>query len=283
MAQTQFTYPQASLSHLWILKLLKVMGKYWFQLFLIFLGLHFFFNKEISVNVQVQSKGMAPMETSHPVSYTERSFGKIPMSTLAAAGFGAGKSQEKEVLAKRTEGNWKSSDFSNLSFVLHPNMAVKRGVDPSIVEEKLENCRRYVERFAKVALAEKKKYGIPVSITLAQGLLETNAGASSLSTESNNHFGIKCKPKCIGCTCKNYADDDQYDMFRVFDTAWESFRAHSLLLNNDRYRHLKKNEMTDYQAWARGLKKAGYATDPHYADKLIQIIEALDLDQFDRA
>jgi len=103
-----------------------------------------------------------------------------------------------------------------------------------------------------------------------------------LAMESNNHFGIKCRSKCRGCTCRNYCDDDVYDMFRVFDSAWDSFREHSVLLSSPRYAHLLDLESTDYKNWARGLKKAGYATDPTYAEKLIQIIDYLDLYQYDR-
>ena len=131
-------------------------------------------------------------------------------------------------------------------------------------------------------MSEMKTYGIPASITLAQGLIETNAGDSKLASESNNHFGIKCRSKCRGCTCRNYSDDDIYDMFRVFDTAWESFREHSKLLQIDRYKKLKKYGTKDYKSWATGLKKAGYATDKNYDVKLIQLIEELDLWQFDK-
>jgi len=143
-------------------------------------------------------------------------------------------------------------------------------------------CRKYIERFASTAIAEMKQFGIPASITLAQGLIETDAGSSRLASESNNHFGIKCRSKCRHCTCRNYSDDDVYDMFRVFDTSWESFREHSKLLQIDRYKHLKKLGTNDYEGWAKGLKKAGYATDKNYDKKLIQLIEALDLQQFDK-
>jgi flagellum-specific peptidoglycan hydrolase FlgJ len=177
---------------------------------------------------------------------------------------------------------WKSSDFMNLSFVLSPDLAQRKGVPKAIVEEKMQACRSYVERFAATAISEMKIYGIPASITLAQGLIETNAGDSKLATESNNHFGIKCRSKCRGCTCRNYSDDDIYDMFRVFDSAWESFREHSKLLQIDRYKHLKKLGTKDYKGWAIGLKKAGYATDKNYDRKLVKIIEELDLAQFDQ-
>jgi len=187
------------------------------------------------------------------------------------------KKEEKTVI----NSNWKASQFGNLSFVLNRDLAHKKGVSPKIVDKKLNNCQQYVERFAQVAIAEQERFGIPASITLAQGLLETNAGASKLANESNNHFGIKCRKKCKDCTCRNYEDDDEFDMFRVFDSAWASYREHSQLLSTKRYAHLKNLSRKDYKGWARGLKKAGYATDKRYAKKLIQIIETLDLYQFD--
>ena len=124
------------------------------------------------------------------------------------------------------------------------------------------------------------EYGIPASITLAQGLLESNAGDSKLAVVSNNHFGIKCRKKCLGCTCRNYGDDTRYDMFRVFDSATESFREHSELLNTSRYAKLKKHGL-DYKKWAHGLKSCGYATDKRYGHKLVKIIENLELDRYD--
>ncbi|MCB0588722.1 MAG: glucosaminidase domain-containing protein, partial [Phaeodactylibacter sp.] len=89
--------------------------------------------------------------------------------------------------------------------------------------------------------------------------------------------------KCRGCTCRNYTDDDIYDMFRVFESPGESFREHSILLSSSRYKHLLKLRKTDYRKWAHGLKKAGYATDKRYAEKLIRIIEFFDLGQYDRS
>jgi flagellum-specific peptidoglycan hydrolase FlgJ len=112
-------------------------------------------------------------------------------------------------------------------------------------------------------------------------LLESNAGNSKLARESNNHFGIKCRRKCRGCTCRNYTDDDVYDMFRVFETVWESYQEHSTLLASPRYRHLLKYGK-DYKNWAYGLKKAGYATDKRYAQKLIRIIDNMELHRYDR-
>ena len=127
-----------------------------------------------------------------------------------------------------------------------------------------------------------RKYGIPASITLAQGLIESNAGESRLSKENNNHFGMKCfSKKCKKDHCSNFTDDSHKDFFRKYTTAWESYRAHSIMLGGDRYKHLKKLDKSDYKSWARGLKKAGYATDRRYAEKLIHIIEEMELYQYD--
>ena len=142
--------------------------------------------------------------------------------------------------------------------------------------------RSYVRRFAHVARAEMQQFGIPASITLAQGLLESQAGNSPLAKEANNHFGIKCFSKnCKKGHCKNFSDDSHKDFFKTYPSAWESFRAHSQFLQRERYRHLLDLPKTDYERWAVGLKKAGYATDPKYAEKLIRLIEHLELDKYD--
>ncbi len=140
----------------------------------------------------------------------------------------------------------------------------------------------YVKRFSNLAQGEQSTYGIPASIILAQGLLESDAGESPLSAEANNHFGIKCFSRsCRRGHCRNFTDDSHKDFFRVFPTAWESYRSHSLLLQGARYRGLKKLGDENYAAWARGLSKAGYATDKKYAEKLIHLIEDLELYQYD--
>ncbi len=140
----------------------------------------------------------------------------------------------------------------------------------------------YVNRFKDVARSEMNKYGIPASITLAQGLIESNAGESRLSRENNNHFGMKCFSKsCKKGHCANFTDDSHKDFFRKYATSWESYRAHSQLLSGKRYRGLSAHGK-DFKKWAHGLKKAGYATDKRYAEKLIHIIEELELDQYDR-
>lgn len=138
----------------------------------------------------------------------------------------------------------------------------------------------YIERFKHVALTEQKKYGIPASITLAQGILESNAGRSKMAIKENNHFGIKCKRKCTECRCAVYADDSPKDLFRVFGSAWESYREHSLILMQDRYKVCFKSK--NYKHWANCLQKCGYATSKKYARNLIKIIERYKLYKLDK-
>ena len=138
----------------------------------------------------------------------------------------------------------------------------------------------YIRRYSKVAVSEMYRSGVPASITLAQGLLESGAGKSRLATEGNNHFGIKCHN---WSGKRLYHDDDRRgECFRKYASASESFRDHSDFLRyRDRYAFLFELEPTDYKAWAYGLKKAGYATDPHYPAKLIKLIEDYRLYEYD--
>ena len=141
---------------------------------------------------------------------------------------------------------------------------------------------RYISRYASIAVNEMYRTGVPASITLAQGIIESSSGRSRLATDGNNHFGIKCHNTWKGKTM--LADDDRKnECFRVYDSAEESFRDHSDFLRyRDRYKFLFDLETTDYKGWAYGLKQAGYATDPTYASKLIQCVEDYGLDRFDR-
>lgn len=140
----------------------------------------------------------------------------------------------------------------------------------------------YIERYKKIARGEMEKYGIPASISLAQGLIESRAGTSKLAVNNNNHFGMKCFAKnCGKGHCSNFTDDSHKDFFRKFKSPWESWRAHSQLLASGRYARLKRHGR-DYRAWANGLQSVGYATDRAYAKKLIGIIERYDLHQYDR-
>lgn len=140
----------------------------------------------------------------------------------------------------------------------------------------------YVGQYHEIALRQMQQHGIPASITLAQGILESGVGRSTLATRNNNHFGLKCFSKtCSKGHCSNHSDDHHKDFFRIFRTPEESYLAHGELLMKDRYRKLFTLDRKDYRGWARGLSKAGYATDPKYADKLIHMIEALELHRFD--
>jgi LysM repeat protein len=126
------------------------------------------------------------------------------------------------------------------------------------------------------------KYHIPASITLAQGLLESGAGLSELATKGNNHFGIKCHDWTGRTISQN--DDDYGECFRAYNNAYESYEDHSRFLSQrSRYSRLFRLDKTDYKGWARGLKACGYATNPRYADKLIEIIELYKLYTYDRA
>lgn len=147
--------------------------------------------------------------------------------------------------------------------------------------DKLSVQEQYVRTYSKVAVSEMYRSGIPASITLAQGLLESGAGKSRLATEGNNHFGIKCHSNWTGD--RIYHDDDRKgECFRKYRNASESFRDHSDFLRyKDRYKFLFDLEITDYKGWATGLKKAGYATDPAYSRKLIKIIEDYKLYEYD--
>ena len=145
-----------------------------------------------------------------------------------------------------------------------------------------QKVAQYLQIFGPIAQREMKQYKIPASITLAQGLLESGFGEGRLALEGNNHFGIKCHRTWQGE--KIYHDDDEKgECFRVYADAGESYRDHSLFLSErDRYAFLFRLGKRDYRAWAKGLKKAGYATDPKYPDKLIRLIERFDLAQYDK-
>lgn len=177
----------------------------------------------------------------------------------------------------------RGNTFSNIGFVLNPGYAKRKGIDPRIVAQKQRIVDNYVKLFAPVAVNEMKRYRIPASITLAQGLLESDAGRSKLARLNNNHFGVKCFLRtCRAGHCTNYTDDSHKDFFRNYKSAWTSYRDHSIFLQKPRYKHLTKLKPTDYKNWAHGLRKAGYATDKKYAHKLIQLIEALKLYQYDK-
>ncbi len=139
----------------------------------------------------------------------------------------------------------------------------------------------YIEEYNDIAIAEMLRYEIPASITLAQGILESNSGRSRLTVKGNNHFGVKCHRSWKGK--RIYHDDDaRQECFRKYEHPWSSFRDHSLFLyERKRYAALFDLKLTNYKGWSRGLKKAGYATDPKYPKKLIALIEQYELYKYD--
>lgn len=153
--------------------------------------------------------------------------------------------------------------------------------ESKIPEIKNYTAISYIERFKQIAIREMNNSGIPASITLAQGILESGNGNSELALEGNNHFGIKCTPEWKGKTMLK--DDDQKDdCFRVYKTPEESFKDHTEFLKRKRYAPLFELDKNDYRGWATGLKAAGYATNPRYAELLISLIERYNLNRFDR-
>jgi len=146
----------------------------------------------------------------------------------------------------------------------------------------------YIDQYSVIAVQEMKRTGVPASITLAQGIVESRYGLSSLAKDANNHFGIKCANGWTGR--EYYLEDDDFkngklikSCFRTYDDAAQSYFDHSnFLVDNQRYHFLFQLEKTDYKGWAKGLKKAGYATASHYANSLIKTIEKFKLYQYDQ-
>lgn len=145
-----------------------------------------------------------------------------------------------------------------------------------------QRYQQYIDQYKDIAIEQMQRWKIPASITLAQGIFESGAGQSELAVKGNNHFGIKCH----GWTGRTlyHNDDQQGECFRAYPSAFDSYEDHSrFLANGQRYRSLFSLKTTDYKGWARGLKAAGYATNPQYADRLIELIQLYRLYQYDTA
>ena len=146
---------------------------------------------------------------------------------------------------------------------------------------KTQRANDYIKKYSSTAKEEMKKFKIPASITLAQGMLESGFGYGTLARKGNNHFGIKCHKGWKGKSIR-HDDDEKDECFRSYKNPLKSYRDHSLfLVDRDRYKDLFELKRKDYKGWARGLKAAGYATDPKYAEKLISLIERFNLTRFD--
>jgi LysM repeat protein len=148
------------------------------------------------------------------------------------------------------------------------------------VQAQREKAEAYINNYKELAIAEMMRAGVPAAITLAQGILESQSGESDLARVSNNHFGIKCKTEWTGA--KTYHDDDEKgECFRVYRTVADSYKDHSdFLKTRPHYAFLFKLDPTDYEGWAQGLKKAGYATSPTYPQKLLKVIHDYNLQQY---
>ena len=147
-------------------------------------------------------------------------------------------------------------------------------------QRKIPSYEKYIKTYSALAIEQQKKYKIPASITLAQGLLESGAGQSDLARRSNNHFGIKCHSDWRGG--RVYHDDDlRGECFRKYKRVEDSYEDHSKFLKRSRYDRLFQLKITDYKGWARGLQKCGYATDRAYANKLIKVIKDYELYRYD--
>ncbi len=167
-------------------------------------------------------------------------------------------------------GSIRNSIFSFLCAL--PILAIAQGPKSNI---------DYVEDYKYIAVSEMHRVGIPASITLAQGILESSFGKSRLAIEGNNHFGIKCHLNWVG-KVMFYDDDEKDECFRVYENAKSSYHDHSeFLTSRDRYAFLFELNKKNYKGWAKGLKKAGYATAKDYSDRLIDLIERYELDQYD--
>lgn len=160
------------------------------------------------------------------------------------------------------------------SFLVFTFLLLSVSVFPQMTAE------QYIAKYAGMAVKEMKRSGVPASITLSQGMLESGNGNSYLAKEGNNHFGIKCHTWTGN---KIYADDDaKGECFRKYESVEDSYKDHSdFLKNNSRYHFLFELKITDYEGWAKGLKKAGYATSPTYAENLIKLIEKYELNEYD--
>jgi len=151
----------------------------------------------------------------------------------------------------------------------------------SLAQTKSQKFVDYIDLYRDIAVEQMELHGIPASITLAQGLLESGAGTSELAKKSNNHFGIKRGSSWTGPTTTHF-DDGRTEHFRVYASVRASYEDHSKFLLRDRYSRLFRLSILDYKGWARGLKACGYATSPTYANRLISIIELYELNKLDR-
>ncbi len=242
-------------------------GVFWMRLGFLALILYVILHKDISIDLE---------------------FYRATQDKMAANVSGGLSGEAKAIHASEKESKAfavkkaKSQSDDNLANTFSNMLFDDNDVTKAEREEKRRKMLAYVKLYADLAKEEMRRSGIPASITLAQGLLESDAGESRLAVQNNNHFGLKCFSRtCRRGHCTNYTDDSHKDFFRKFRNPAESFKAHSNLLQGERYKFLYQYKKTDYVSWAKGLKQAGYATDPLYDQKLINLIKELDLHSYD--
>lgn len=175
----------------------------------------------------------------------------------------------------------KVSKRDSVTFIIILSLLLLPGMSALAQAKRYKAYDDYVDTYKSIALDHMKKHKIPASITLAQGLLESGAGKSSLARDANNHFGIKCHKDWTGGKVYK-ADDNPNDCFRKYKKVEDSYEDHSQFLKRSRYSPLFSLKTTDYRGWARGLQQLGYATDQAYANKLIKLIEDYELYQYDK-
>lgn len=217
---------------------------------------------------------LASCSSSKPVVRTTKSTKTVTRKPVARNNSNSKTTPVRQAASSSgsTNSNTTSSKNDEATVVLTATTTVK--VTTKLVLE-------YIDSYKEIAKDNMVKNGIPASITLGQAILESGAGTGPLSAQANNHFGIKCHKEWNGPSIK-YTDDEEDECFRKYSHPSESFRDHSYFLTSrPRYSELFKLEKDDYKKWAKGLKAAGYATDPKYPDKLISLIERYDLQRFD--
>lgn len=255
--------------------------KYWMRACLLGIFTFIISRKDVSIDISMSAMpfGKSFLSTNEITTIINGNHTDAhPMNTSMLAPTKTSRKQQER--KKTTKDDNIANTYSNM---VYTEKGIKTEELTAARAAKRKKQLAYVERFAEVAQKEMKRYGIPASITLAQGLLESNVGESRLARKNKNHFGIKCFSRsCKKGHCTNFTDDSHKDFFRKYTSTWDSYRAHSLLLkNNKRYEKLFKLDKHDYKQWAIGLKKAGYATDKQYAEKIINLIKDLKLYKYD--
>lgn len=250
--------------------------KYWLQTSILLALGYIVYQKDLSIDLYLNgAQPIADVDFEEPVEleYAEE-VTPVNVSMLAKQETPVTTLEKKSNTADNLANTYSNMTYTEKKFATNESAAAR--------EAKRHKQETYVKRFAKVAQTEMEKFGIPASIILAQGLLESDAGDSKLAVKNRNHFGVKCFSRsCRKGHCSNFTDDSHKDFFRIYNSPWESYRAHSQLLAAPRYKHLYQLGRTDYKGWAMGLKRAGYATDKFYGEKLINLIEDLNLHQYD--